>query len=110
MAFGFGDMGFGILITAAMMVVLWVFPFLEGAIDRSREQVSYDVLFDLKKASKLAEIETALKNFHLQIIKMQHYKKDGAMQCHYTVAGKPAAQEKFVQFLLVDKDIQEFRY
>ena len=109
MTMGSGEFIFGGMITLVTMLILWVFPPLEHAIDRLIEENTYEIIFPVD-FNKLDAIQTALKYMGLKVIYHRHYKKNKDMICNWTVVGSPQAQEKFIQFLLADTEIKEFSY
>jgi putative Mg2+ transporter-C (MgtC) family protein len=109
MTMGSGEFLFGGMITLAAMLILWVFPPLEHAIDRLIEENTYDIVFPVD-FKKLEAIQTTLKYMGLKVIYHRHYKKGKDMICKWAVVGSPQAQEKFIQYLLADTEIKEFSY
>jgi putative Mg2+ transporter-C (MgtC) family protein len=109
MTFGGGQFVFGIMITAATLLILWVFPPIEQAIDRVIEENTYEIVFPVD-FKKLEAIQTTLKYMHLRVLYHRHYKKGGDMICKWTVLGAPKAQEKFINYLIADQEIKEFNY
>jgi len=109
MTMGSGEFIFGAMITAAMMLILWVFPPLEHAIDRVIEENTYEITFPVG-FKKLDAIHATLKDMGLKVIQHRHYKKGGDMICKWAVIGTPLAQEKFIRYLIKDPEIKEFSY
>ena len=109
MTMGSGEFIFGAMITAATMVILWVFPPLEHAIDGLIEENTYDIVFPVS-FEKLDAIHVVLKEMGLKVVYHRHYKKHGDMLCKWAVIGSPQAQEKFIRYLIKDSDIKEFHY
>lgn len=110
MTFGSGALGFGTLITATMMLVLWVFPFIERAIDRVREEDSYTIVFDVKKLHKIAQIEAGMRANKLHVIRQAYFKRGLDMHAHVTAIGKPQQHEAFRATLMTDNEIKELIY
>lgn len=109
MTFGNGEYVFGIMVTAAAMIVLWLFPPIEHAIDGLIEENTYHIIFQVD-FQKLESIHTTLKYMGLKVIYHRHYKKDSDMICKWAVLGSPQAQEKFINYLIADPEIKEFSY
>lgn len=109
MTFGAGEFLFGAMITAVTMIILWVFPALEHAIDHIIEEDTYEIIFPVD-FKKLESIQTTLKYMGLKVLYHRHYKKGEMMICKWEVLGSPQAHEKFINYLIADKDISEFRY
>lgn len=110
MTFGSGALGFGTLITAALMLVLWVFPVIERAIDRIREEDSYAVVFDVKKVHKIAQLQAAMQANKLHVIRQAYFKRGAEMHGHWTAIGKPQQHDAFRATLMADDEIKEFTY
>jgi putative Mg2+ transporter-C (MgtC) family protein len=109
MAFGAGELLFGGLITLLSLIVLWLFPAFEHAVDRFREERVYEVSVAGGKES-VAAIESAMKNAGLKNIVRQHFKEVSGMRCRWVSFGKPQNHEKFVEFLMNERNIVEFKY
>ena len=109
MTFGGGEFLFGAMITLATMLILWVFPPIERAIDHVIEENTYEIVFPVD-FKKLDAIHTTLKYMGLKVLYHRHYKKGGDMICKWAVIGSPQAQEKFINYLIADTEIKEFNY
>jgi len=109
MAFGGAEYLFGAMVTAAALIILWAFPPIEEAIDRMIEESTYEIVFPVD-FKKLEAIQNTLKFMHLRVLQHRHYKKGADMICKWIVIGPPKAQEKFINYLIADRDIKEFTY
>lgn len=109
MTMGGGQFLFGALITFAALLVLWMFPPLEHAIDRIMEENIYEVVIPVD-LNKLDAIQSALKQMKLKVLFHRHYKKGGEMICKWGLLGLPQAHEKFINYLVADTDVKEFTY
>lgn len=109
MAFGAGAFLFGALITLLSLVVLWLFPAFEHAVDRIREERTYEASVT-GGMEGVAAIESALKEAGLKAVASQHFKETGGLHCRWITFGKPQSHEKFVQVLMDDPNIVEFKY
>ncbi|MEW6029083.1 MAG: MgtC/SapB family protein [Chloroflexota bacterium] len=109
MAMGGGEFALGWLVTLLSLIVLWLFPSLEHAVDLIREERSYEVILanDLEKRTA---VETALLEAGLKIMTHHHIRKGGDMICRWGTVGGPKKHEKFIRYLLTDPDIKEFTY
>lgn len=105
---GAGAFLFGALITLLSLIVLWVFPAFEHAIDRIREERTYEASFKGGKES-VAAIESAMKDAELKAVVRQHFKQEGGMRCRWVTHGRPLNHEKFVQVLLDNPNIVDFK-
>jgi putative Mg2+ transporter-C (MgtC) family protein len=109
MAMGGGEFALGWLVAIISLVVLWLFPSLEHAIDLIREERGYEVTF-AANLEKLAEVEAALREAGLKIVTHQHIRKGGDMICRWGTVGGPKKHEKFIRYLLTNPDVKEFTY
>jgi putative Mg2+ transporter-C (MgtC) family protein len=109
MAMGGGEFALGWLVAVISLVVLWLFPSLEHAIDLIREERGYEVTF-ATNLEKLAEVEAALREAGLKIVTHQHIRKGGDMICRWGTVGGPKKHEKFIRYLLTNPDVKEFTY
>jgi len=109
MAFGAGEFLFGAAITLLALIVLWVFPAFEHAVDRIREERTYEASITGGKES-VALIESALKKTGLKITVRHHFKESDGLRCRWVIFGKLQNHEKFVQYLLDEPKIVEFKY
>ncbi len=109
MAMGGGEFAIGWLVTGISLVVLWLFPSFEHAIDRIREERGYEVTF-ASSLEKLTAVESALREAGLKIVTHQHVRKGADMICRWGTVGGPKKHEKFIRYLLTDPDVKEFTY
>lgn len=109
MTMGSGEFLFGALVTVATMLILWVFPPLEHAIDHLIEENTYEIVFPVD-FKKLEAIQTTLKYMGLRVLYHRHFKRRDDMICKWAVVGSPQAQEKFINYLIADTEIKEFNY
>ena len=109
MAFGAGEFLFGAAITVLSLLVLWVFPSFEHAVDRIREEHVYEVSFPGGKET-LATIENTIKTLGLKITTRQYFKENEGLRCRWIAFGKPGGHEKFIQYMLEESFVREFKY
>ena len=109
MAFGAGEFLFGAAITLLALIVLWIFPAFEHSVDRIREEHTYDIVIPNNRELVIS-IESALKKAGLRMGIRQHFKEGEYLRCHWVVFGKSQAHEVFIQYLMDEPAIKEFRY
>lgn len=109
MAIGGGQYLLAGIVLLVTVVVLWLFPLIENAIDRTREEHTYEVLCPVDLA-KIEAIESRLREQGLRVRSGRHAKEGEYMRCSWVVTGAPKKHDEFLQFLFSDKDIREFRY
>lgn len=98
--------GFVVLVT---LVVLWVFPKLEQAVDNVREERTYEIVCALNPEMILA-YESLFKNCGLRIRRLRQVKEGERMLCSWRVMGSHPAHERLVAQLFTDPEVIEFRY
>lgn len=109
MAFGAGEFLFGAVITVLALIVLWLFPSFEHAVDRIREEHTYEIAIS-NGLENVSRIESKIKELGLKVTIRQHFKEGGGLLCRWVAHGKPGAHQKFIQYLLDEPTIMEFKY
>lgn len=109
MAFGSGAYLFGASVTALSLIVLWVFPSFEHAVDKIREENTYDVVISDGRAG-LERVESLFTETGLKVKVRQYFKESAGMRCRWVVFGRPQAHERLIQKLLDDPSVSEFKY
>jgi putative Mg2+ transporter-C (MgtC) family protein len=98
----------GILLIISI-IILWIFPFVEIGIDKTREEHTYEILCSLD-LEKIDAIELKVREIGLRVHSGQHVKQGEEMRCSWVVSGAPKKHAQFLKFLFSDEDIKEFRY
>ncbi|MEW5830846.1 MAG: MgtC/SapB family protein [Chloroflexota bacterium] len=95
--------------TAAILSVLWVFPAIEGQIDRIRENRTYVIQTANTDThiQKLAEIFTACG---LRVYHTKFARTGDRVKTTWHVNGKLSHHEALVKTLLANEDVEEFTY
>jgi putative Mg2+ transporter-C (MgtC) family protein len=98
----------GILVLTGI-VVLWVFPFFERLIGKTREEHTYELVLppDLEKIEAIA---SKVKALGLLVRSAQHVKQSGELHSTWVISGAPRKHTLFLAFLLSEKDVKEFHY
>ena len=109
MAIGGGQYVLAGLLVGFSIIVLWLFPFIEVGIGRTRDYHTYEVVcpVDLQKIDAL---ETKVREFGLNIRSGQHVKEGECMRCSWEISGSPKKHSRLTQYLFSDPDIREFKY
>jgi putative Mg2+ transporter-C (MgtC) family protein len=95
--------------SAAVLIVLWFFPIIEGWIDGLKTSRVYTTVCDVNKSS-LATIENIFRDAGLQIFPSSHRKADGKLECSWYVTGKPAQHVVAIDHLLSADDVKDISY
>lgn len=85
-------------------VVLWLFPFIEGRIDQSREEHVYEVTFPVN-LTKVEALEARMRALGLRLRSCQHIKLGADMKCSWVVTGRPRDHESCVHKILSDSEV-----
>lgn len=109
MTFGAGEFLFGAIITLLALVVLWFFPSFEHSVDRIREEHNYDILIPNDRET-MKSIESAIKKAGLKVGLRRHFKENDCLRCRWIIFGKPKAHDEFIQYLVDEPQIREFKY
>lgn len=109
MSFGAGEYLFGASVTALSLLVLWIFPAFEHAVDRIREEHTYEVSV-IGGKTRAAEIEAMLKQLIMKVFVRQYFKEEDGLHCKWVAFGKPESHEKFIQYLLDEASVRQFKY
>jgi putative Mg2+ transporter-C (MgtC) family protein len=110
MGIGAGGLEFVGAATAVVLVVLLLFPRLEGWIDKIREARSYKIVIASGNIQRIAEIEKDLETCSLHILEHHRTKSDSVIIGRWRAIGAPKNHDRFVERMLNDKDIRELDY
>jgi putative Mg2+ transporter-C (MgtC) family protein len=110
MGIGAGELIFVAISTAVVLIVLFIFPYLEKWIDQSREARSYRIVITNANVKGAERIKKALLSFSLQMLDHHQTKTKDAIIGTWRVIGSPDNHEKFVDQMVKDKTIKEITY
>lgn len=94
--------------TAAVLVVLSVFPRIETWIDNLTHARTYEVVCHADDET-LGEIESLFRANGLRVRRTSQAKSGDHLTCKWEVQGKPDEHEQLVRKLLAHADVLEFR-
>lgn len=97
------------VMTVGVLIVLWIFPFIERVIDKPQEVRSYELVCALKP-ERYDELESMVKECRLNLRSAKQYKRGDNMICEWNVAGSPNSQRRLVDKLFAEADVKEFRF
>ncbi len=109
MAVGGGYYEISILGTVMAMIVLWIFPRLQGWIDKRRMVRQYDVIV-AHDFEKFAEVENLFMQSGLRVLHHRKTKTKKTLCCTWHVVGTPEKQEALVDKLLQNPDVRDIKY
>lgn len=110
MGIGAGELLFVAISTAVVLVVLFVFPYLERWIDQSREARSYRIVISNANLKDSDKIKKALASHSLKTLTHHQTKTESAIIGTWRVIGSPKDHERFVDQMVRDKAIKELIY
>jgi putative Mg2+ transporter-C (MgtC) family protein len=110
MGIGAGELEFVGAATAVTLIVLLLFPKLEGWIDRIREARSYKICIASSSIRRLDDIDRDLETCSLHILEHHRTKSDTLIIGRWRAIGAPKNHARFVRMMLDDKDIKELDY
>jgi len=97
------------LATAAVMVILWMFPMLERRLDQYQEVRNYEIVGPLK-GDKPRQLGAWLREYRLQVRNQKLAKRGDKLVCTLDVWGPCSGHEQFVDRLLADAEIETFSF
>lgn len=109
MTMGSGQFAFGALTTALTMLILWVFPIIEHAVDQVVDENTYELVFASDTAT-LDALDQAFRSCGMRVLYFRRHKRGLNLQCKWTVRGSRKAHERLVQQLLRDERILDLSY
>jgi putative Mg2+ transporter-C (MgtC) family protein len=112
-ALGMGIGGGEYILTGAatliVLIVLWIFPFLELGIDNLRHTFKYEITCAIDP-EKPKEILALLKELRLSVKGFKTLKSGETMRVRWESRGTPKKHNKLMETLFADPDIQEFYF
>lgn len=109
MGIGAGKIVFSACATLIVLIVLWVFPRLEIAMEKLSDTNTYELVFS-KDLEKLSSLEEIWGQHRLRVLGKKRTRLNDRLVCEWTVAGSPKNHKKVIDLLLNDTTIDEFRY
>lgn len=110
MGIGAGELVFVSISTFVVLIVLFIFPYLERWIDQSREARSYRIVMASTDLQGVEKIKDALDAHALRELSHHQTKTEDAIIGTWRVIGAPKNHEKFVDKMVKDKTVREFTY
>lgn len=110
MGIGAGELVFVGASTAAVLVILLVFPYLEGWIDGIREARTYRIVIPAAEGKILETIHEAVRSHALTVLEYHQTKTESLLTGTWRTIGRPRNHEKFVDLILKEKDVKELMY
>jgi putative Mg2+ transporter-C (MgtC) family protein len=108
MGIGGGQYAVSLAATAAVLIVLSVFPRIEIWIDNLTHARTYEVVCPANDET-LSKIESMFRANGLRVVRTGHAKSGDQLTCKWEVQGKPKEHDQLIGKLLAHTDVQEFR-
>ncbi len=109
MGIGGGYYAFAFAATGVTLVVLWLFPKLEGRIDQASHQCTYEII-TLVSMNKRDQLEALIRECGLNVLDQKHIKAGNQMVSRWKTVGRPSCHEALTQKLFQDSEVKEFRF
>jgi len=110
MGIGAGELKLAVAATLTTLMVLLVFPRVEGWIDHIREARSYRIVIASGNIKRADRIDSELEACSLRILEHHRTKSDDRIIGTWRAIGSPKNHARFVEIMLKDKNIQEMDY
>jgi putative Mg2+ transporter-C (MgtC) family protein len=91
------------------LLVLMLFTYMEGYIDRINQVRNYKIVCDYD-SSKLKYYEKKFKHHHLSFRRGGQSKTNGDLSGYWIVQGSERNHEKFIEEILQDKSVTSFEF
>jgi len=108
MGIGGGHFALSGAAAVAILIVLWVFPKIEGWIDRVRDARTYEIVTAIDM-EKFDQLQATFHECGLRLRRQRRTKAGSDMICTWHAQGSPEAHEKLVAKLFADPDVKEFK-
>ncbi len=109
MGIGGGHYAFVAAATAAALIVLWVFPMLEHAIDRTSDVRTYQVVCGIEPG-KFEQLERVFGDYGLKVRSHRQTKSGDEMTYTWEAWGSLKRHDRLTEELLKDPKVREFRF
>lgn len=107
MAVGGGYYAFTLTLLAFALIILWLFPFLEEAIDRGWQERHYDIICSLSDESE-PQMFADFKRHGLRIHRSQQKKIGDTLHFFWKASGPKKCHESLIRHLVANPAVKEF--
>lgn len=109
MGIGSGYYGVTLAATAAVLVVLWFFPFIEGWIDNLKTSRLYEVV-SAANGDVTGDVETIFQEAGLKVSPRSRHKNGDKLACTWFVTGAPTGHQTAVAKILSSVSVEKLTY
>lgn len=106
---GSGELGVVMAATAAVLIVLWIFPFVERWIDRAQLTRTYELVIQ-HDDEKVKQLEQLFMDCGLHTRHHRRCKRGNVLTLSLLATGRPTRHDVVTDRLLRDADVLELRY
>jgi putative Mg2+ transporter-C (MgtC) family protein len=110
MGIGAGEIALAGAATLITLVVLLLFPRVEGWIDHTREARAYRIVIGSGNIKRADRVNAELESCSLRILEHHRTKSDDTIIGTWRAIGSPKNHARFVELMLKDKNIKELDY
>jgi putative Mg2+ transporter-C (MgtC) family protein len=108
MGIGSGEYEVTLAGAGLILVVLWLFPFVEGWIDNRRHTETYEIVCTFAP-DRDKELAALFRECDLRVHTCKRGKTEGNLITTWEVRGSPADHHGLIEKLLAHPDVKEFR-
>ncbi|MBI5563703.1 MAG: MgtC/SapB family protein [Chloroflexi bacterium] len=110
LAVGYGEYVLAGVFAATVIVVLWLFTWLDNLIDQAAiEPRTYDVVH-VDRDGKFEQLDEQMKHYGVRVLRHRRYKRDGGLHVEWDTRGTLDNHDRLTTALLADPDVRELRY
>lgn len=109
MGIGAGYYAFTLLVTAVILVILWLFPKLEERIDARHEERTYEII-SADRTAGFQQLRTIFAECGVQVRLYQHTRTGTEQTLTWQVNGTPEQHEQLVGRLQDESIVKQFRF
>lgn len=109
MGIGSGYWIFVFYATGIILIILWVFPWMERILESLSETRTYEIVIP-NNAALYSQIDEMWKEYKLRIIARKVNKEGDERVCFWKVTGKPAKHQAVEAILMNNADVHAMRY
>jgi putative Mg2+ transporter-C (MgtC) family protein len=109
MGIGGSQYVFTLLAVAMMMIVLWLFPRFEHAVENFHEERTYELVFP-NRPEEFEQIIGLFQKCGVSVRSIHHAKEGEWRRVTIHTSGRPKSHNQLVDLLIDDKAVREFHY
>jgi putative Mg2+ transporter-C (MgtC) family protein len=110
MGIGAGELIFVSISSGIVLIVLFLFPYVERWIDRIREARTYRIVIATGNIKGVEKIKRTLRACSLNALEHHQTKRENTVVGTWRVIGSPKNHERFVDEMVKDKNVKEIVY